>query len=259
MNTAAVEPLIERTGARACSEPPDRTLDARAPLFVVSPHLDDAVFSCAALLATRPGATVCTVFAGTPATPQCRAWDRAAGFEDSRAAMAERRREDARALACCEARGVGLAFLDAQYEASPDVPTLARALDAQLARATGAVPVLPLGLRHPDHHRVADAWLMLLRAGRIDACLVYEEAIHRVAGDERVERLDRLERAGAIVTPLGDAWCGARLGVLARCRKRRAVAAYASQLRAFGCGVLAELDRPERYWHVRRGAAPVAT
>lgn len=235
---------------RSAAMAADFALDARSPLFVVSPHLDDAVFGCAALLATRPGASVCTVFAGTPATPQRQPWDAAAGFDNARAAMAERLREDAQALACCGARGIYLDFLDDQYGGSPDLPALSAALARQLARHPGAVPLLPLGLRHPDHRRVAEAWLGLLRAGRIGSCLVYEEAMHRTAAGETVRRLDALNRAGLCVTPLDDTWCGARAAPPARDIKRRAVAAYASQLRAFGGGPLDDLDRPERYWHL---------
>ncbi|MEK6346697.1 MAG: PIG-L family deacetylase [Burkholderia sp.] len=231
----------------------DPALDARAPLFVVSPHLDDAVFGCAALLATRPGAVVCTVFAGTPAAEQRRPWDAAAGFDNARDAMAERLREDACALACCGARGIYLDFLDDQYGGSPDAAALTHALAGQLARHPGAVPVLPLGLRHPDHRRVADAWLALLRAGRITRCLVYEEALHRSAAGETGRRLAVLDRAGLRVTPLDENWCGARAMPPARDLKRRAVAAYASQLRAFGAGPLDDLERPERYWHVTVG------
>jgi len=34
--------------------------------LVISPHLDDAVFSCRQLLAQAPGSVVVTVFAGIP-------------------------------------------------------------------------------------------------------------------------------------------------------------------------------------------------
>ncbi|WP_414445222.1 PIG-L deacetylase family protein [Burkholderia sp. 22PA0106] len=237
------------SNAALSARPPSHD-DAHAPLFVVSPHLDDAVFGCAALLATRPGAIVCTVFAGTPASPQRRPWDQAAGFAHSTAAMAGRLHEDAQALACCGARGVHLAFLDDQYGASPDVPTLARALAEQLALSPGVVPLLPLGLRHPDHRRVAEAWRYLRRTGRLGACLVYEEAIHRNAHGEVEHCLDALRRSGARITPLDGGWCPDREGDRARDVKRRAVAAYASQLRAFGSGPLGDLDRPERYWRV---------
>jgi hypothetical protein len=37
-------------------------------LLVVSPHLDDAVFGCGELIASRPGATVARLFAGPPAS-----------------------------------------------------------------------------------------------------------------------------------------------------------------------------------------------
>lgn len=232
----------------------DPVLDASSPLFVVSPHLDDAVFGCAALLATRPGARVCTVFAGTPAVPQCRPWDAAAGFDSARDAMAERLHEDARALACCGACGLYLDFLDDQYGVATDLPALAAALARQLSLYRGAVPLLPLGLRHPDHRRVADAWLGLLQAGQIGDCLVYEEALHRSATGETERRLDALDQAGLRITPLDDTWCAARVAPPARDLKRQAVAAYASQLRAFGAAALDDLARPERYWHVTRGA-----
>ncbi|ALK30891.1 PIG-L family deacetylase [Burkholderia plantarii] len=226
--------------------------DADAPLFVVSPHLDDAVFSCASLVSTRPGTVVCTVFAGTPESPQCRPWDVAAGFADSTAALRERIREDDEALRICGARGVRLPFLDGQYGPSPGVRALARALAAQLARCRGAVPLVPLGLNHPDHRCVADAWLLLARRQRLRTWLVYEEAIHRGVPGVTAARLRVLERAGWCVTPLDAGWCAARGGERARAVRRRAIASYASQLRAFGEARLTDLDAPERYWLAER-------
>ena len=81
--------------------------------LVISPHLDDAVFSCGRLLAAAPGSIVVTVFAGipprdTPAPP----WDRRAGFDRADEAMHARRDEDRRALARLDARPVWLDFLD---------------------------------------------------------------------------------------------------------------------------------------------------
>ncbi|UVS96093.1 PIG-L family deacetylase [Burkholderia glumae] len=239
-----------RTGAAAVRA----ALDARAPLFVVSPHLDDAVFGCASLLATRPGTVVCTVFAGLPAPPQCRPWDAAGGFADSTAALRERIREDDEALRICGARGLRLPFLDGQYGPPPGQHALARALAAQLARCPGAVPLVPLGLHHPDHRCVADAWQLLARRQRRRAWLVYEEAIHRGVPGVTAARLHRLERAGWRLTPLRAGWSAARGGEPARAVRRRAIAAYASQLRAFGDARLADLDAPERYWLAERRA-----
>lgn len=228
---------------------------ADAPLFVVSPHLDDAVFSCASLIATRPGTRVCTVFAGAPEPPQCQPWDAAGGFADSTAALRERTREDDAALAICGAHGMRLPFLDGQYGPLPSLRALARALAGQLARCPRAVPLVPLGLHHPDHRRVADAWLLLARHQRRRAWLVYEEAIHRGVAGVSAARRDELARAGWRLTPLDAGWCAAREDEPARAVRRRAISAYASQLRAFGAARLTDLDAPERYWLAERIAA----
>lgn len=71
---------------------------AAAPCFVVSPHLDDAVFSCGRFLASRPGAVVCTVFCGAPEPPMQTPWDTSAGHRDWSEAMSARIAEDERAL-----------------------------------------------------------------------------------------------------------------------------------------------------------------
>ncbi|MGR8025347.1 PIG-L family deacetylase, partial [Burkholderia cenocepacia] len=84
--------------------------------LVVSPHLDDAVFSFGQLLAQAPGSIVVTVFAGMPppvmpAPP----WDRRAGFLQPDEAMRARRDEGRRAPALLDAHPVSLDLLDAPY------------------------------------------------------------------------------------------------------------------------------------------------
>ena len=59
-------------------------------VLIVSPHLDDAAFSCAALLDRPRPADVLTVFAGTPDPPRRTSWDKRTGFDDSDAAMTAR-------------------------------------------------------------------------------------------------------------------------------------------------------------------------
>lgn len=222
-------------------------------LFVVSPHLDDAVFGCATLLAARPGACVCTVFAGTPENRQDTEWDRAAGYADSTLAMRGRWREDERALDICNAKAHRLDFLDGQYDALPDIETLANALaEAFSAYKNEATLVVPLGVHHPDHVRVGEAWMALLRAGRVLSCIVYEDAIHRAARGVVEKRLNELDQAGLRVTPLDDAWCPERSTARALDIKRRGILAYASQLRAFGERIPADLAKPERYWRAER-------
>ncbi|SDE44760.1 PIG-L family deacetylase [Paraburkholderia lycopersici] len=230
------------------------TASTACPLFVVSPHLDDAAFGCAALLAACPGACVCTVFAGLPAHPQSTQWDRAAGFDDSTQAMRERRREDDRALAHFGARAIRLPFLDGQYGALPDVGRLADEIAKayECACTVDASLVVPLGVRHPDHMRVGEAWARLLRTGRVGSCIVYEDAIHRAARGAVEKRLAELEAGGLHAAPLDESWRPERLGARALSIRRRAILEYASQLRAFDSAFPADLARPERYWCVRR-------
>lgn len=238
--------------------PPLHRAGQCAASLVVSPHLDDAVFSCGALLAALPGSTVCTVFAGAPHQPQRRAWDMAAGFRDSTSAMATRRCEDAQALALCGARAERLSFLDGQYDPLPDTDAVEGALAAQLAKCPGAAFVVPLGLRHPDHRRVADAWLTLLRSRLIRSCIVYEDAIHRTARGLTEQRLRDLSEVGLRADALDATLCPERMSARATNIKRCSVLAYASQLRAFGSRVPGDLAQPERYWHVYWAMTPPA-
>ena len=71
-------------------EPPGLDLSR---LLVISPHFDDAVFSCGHLLAAAPGAVVVTVFGGRPDTypsPVC-PWDADCGFGEESDIVAVRR------------------------------------------------------------------------------------------------------------------------------------------------------------------------
>jgi LmbE family N-acetylglucosaminyl deacetylase len=83
-------------------------------MIAVSPHFDDAVFGCGALLAGHPGARVVTVFAGLPRdAARSTEWDTRSGFADAREAVAQRRREDRRGLALLKAEPLWLDFADA--------------------------------------------------------------------------------------------------------------------------------------------------
>lgn len=134
-------------------------LPALTGLTVVSPHLDDAVLSCFALLRAADRPTVMTVFAGLPpvGTPP-QFYDRLTGSADPRRRMRDRRAEDRAALACVGARPVHLDLLDGPYRQH------AVALDELVDTIAGAVPrrttvlAAPGGFGgHPDHQAVADA------------------------------------------------------------------------------------------------------
>ncbi|MFX1675801.1 PIG-L family deacetylase [Paraburkholderia sp. A2WS-5] len=221
-------------------------------LFVVSPHLDDAVLGCGSLLARFGGSVVCTVFAGEPAIARCTPWDEASGFRDSHEAMRVRCREDECALAHCGAKPLWLRFPDAQYGAAARPEAIAAAL-AEAFEQVGLhgryLPVFPLGLWHSDHECVGAACRLLLRTRRMAECIAYEDAIYRAIPGVLDEGLARIEAARLCASPWRPHALGASPGRWIAALKRRAVLAYASQLRAFR-RYPPDAARAERYWRV---------
>lgn len=203
----------------------------------MSPHFDDAVFSCGAMIAAHPGAVVYTVFSGCPASEVTTDWDRHCGFDNAVDAMRERSREDDRALdllAAVPGRGN---FLDAQYVpfAPPaDAPTqdaIAQALDRALLRHAARTLVIPFGLFHSDHQLVHRACVDVWRAHTELACFAYEDALYRRLPGQLQARLVDLVARGIIATPAIE---HGRADRSHQAAKRDAVNAYASQLKAFG-------------------------
>lgn len=230
--------------------PSSPTAGRGAPLFVVSPHLDDAVFSCGMMLASHPGSLVCTVFCGAPAPPQRTAWDNSAGHRDSSDALRARIAEDEHALALVQARAVRLSFLDSQYGATPTVAELTLALtDAWRTGGSGRL-VAPLGLYHSDHVLVGEACRALIRQERIEDAILYEDALYRTIRGAARRQYDKLRRQGYAYSAL-DAHPRAPLPPLCAPGsanvKWRAVHAYRSQLRALADPHPSDLVEPERY------------
>jgi LmbE family N-acetylglucosaminyl deacetylase len=221
---------------------------------VVSPHLDDGVFTCGALLARRPGSAVITVFAGAPAVAgPVTAWDRAAGFRDGDDVIGARRAEDRAALTLLEATPVWLDFCDAQYGPPPKLPAIADALEQALDTTGVSAVVIPLGLFHSDHRLAHDAAIEVRRRRHHLAWVAGEDAIYRrLPGlvDEAVARLQALGMTPRRIDGNGIAGAGAAAPA-AHERKRVAVACYRSQLRALaapGMPGTGDIDAPERYW-----------
>ncbi len=214
-------------------------------MLLIAPHLDDAVLACGQLLIAHPGAVVATLFAGVPqdagmSTP----WDLASGFSSAREAVAARREEDRTALGLLGARHVWLDFCDDQYRQPPSPQALSDAV-RQLAREHSSGPwLIPMGLYHADHFRVHDACLQAL--GSLDArqTFGYEDAIYRAMPGLLQQRLMALAQAAIEATP-------AALPMSDRSElKANAVAAYASQVKAFGPHGLDDASQPERYWRL---------
>jgi LmbE family N-acetylglucosaminyl deacetylase len=138
-------------------------VDPAAPVMVLSPHLDDAVWSCFSLLARDADVLVATVFAGIPdGAPGW--WDVQCGIADSAAHVRDRRSEDEAVLESLGATAVHLDLLDGQYREQPVPPE-------EIVRALGErVPAVrhvysPGGIGHPDHALVRDAGALLRERG----------------------------------------------------------------------------------------------
>ena len=130
------------------------------PILLLSPHPDDAVLSAGALV-ERANVEVWTVFSGVPDSPGPTGWDRASGYDDSRALMGDRLREDREALA-------GVKFTQ--------LPHLERAYTTTRRRATDLVELDALINAWLDDHldgtlalpvgtgvRVPEAWYQRAR------------------------------------------------------------------------------------------------
>jgi LmbE family N-acetylglucosaminyl deacetylase len=214
-------------------------------LLVISPHLDDAVFGCSALLMAHPGACVATVFAGVPGEdvplPE---WDATSGFANAREAMLARREEDRRALALLGASPEWLDFLDAQYRDRRPQAGIADAIARTLERARPDVVAIPAGLFHDDHKAAHEAALEALESHGGADRLFYEDALYRRIDGLLDERLEQLAEAGFVALPMPPSRIDGA-------RKAAAVACYASQLRGLASGGRPghrDLALPEGYW-----------
>ncbi|WP_175941700.1 PIG-L family deacetylase [Caballeronia sp. BCC1704] len=222
--------------------------------LLISPHLDDAVFGCGASLAGAADVLVCTVFTGCPAADASTDWDAQCGFVDAKQAMAARIEEDNRALGLLGATPLHLGFLDSQYvpfAPDADKPTRAMLTQAFLDAIDEHRPetlLIPLGLFHSDHalvHEAAcDAWL---RHPELP-CIAYEEALYRCHRALLQQRLADLIKRGIDATPLNARLPEHGQATRREALKREAVAAYASQLKAFGPNGYDDVFRPERFW-----------
>ena len=237
-------------------------MDIPASIIVISPHLDDAVFSCGNLIAACDDAMVVTVFAGEPApalgAPE---WDLAAGFSSGAQAVRARRQEDGRALRLLGAEPVWLDFLDGQYGERRNAVDIAVRLGSLLSLQKRATIVAPMGVYHPDHVLVNAACMLLREAVAVDHSalavaddeapapapqqwLFYEDAIHRRMPGALQSRLAGWWQEGLIVAPVHLPLSHPQY----QSRKAQAVEAYESQLRLFNAEQLADISVPERYW-----------
>ena len=223
--------------------------DSSAVRLIVSPHLDDAMLSCGALIAAYPGTQVLTVFAGWPQCADRDAateWDHSCGFGAGDDVVGTRRAEDERACAALDAQPVWLDFVDDQYGETVAIDEIATELAARggcartgrAVRAARAVPPRP----RPHAPCVCRALI-----GRAELTVfAYEDLPYR-ALEGAVDSTYRGTRRGGLHPRRVDLEADGRDP-----RKHEAIACYASQRRGLDAawpGYERVLTR-EYYWRL---------
>ncbi|MHB1569770.1 MAG: PIG-L deacetylase family protein [Acidimicrobiales bacterium] len=172
------------------------------PVVVLSPHLDDAVLSCAHALAACPGSIVVTVFAGAPNVRHRGYNSKTTGHSYAPDALEVRRAEDRAALASLDARPVWIDLLDADYAehrgGRPYADVVREALAHTLATLAPGTILSPLGLWHDDHVLVATSAIPIALALGVETIL-YLDLPYGLAMPQLVEnRLEALSRGAEL-------------------------------------------------------------
>jgi LmbE family N-acetylglucosaminyl deacetylase len=222
---------------------------ARHRAVFVSPHLDDAVFSCGERIASEGDAVAVTLFAGRPPRGSpLTGWGADCAFVAGDDVIGTRRAEGREALGVLGAQPLWLDFRDDQYGGADAADDAAHALADTIAREHPGSIYFPLGLFHRDHRRASEAALALLDRIAAPRWYAYEDAIYRrlegLSGARRQELRSAGYRLERTALPLAAD---------APARKRAAVACYRSQLRGLRMRSRADdLFAPEAYWRVTR-------
>jgi len=146
--------------------------DPAAPMLLLSPHWDDAVLSCWALLTAPHALEVVNVFGGVPARGRLTRWDRVTGASESAQRARQRIAEDCEALGMAGRRAVNLPLLDAEYR-EPEPEYSLRRLDRTLAQAVGPVSrvIAPAALGSNQDHRLLRRYARSLFLGGMPVSL----------------------------------------------------------------------------------------
>ncbi len=196
----------------------------RGRVVVISPHLDDAVFSLGATIAhaTRAAAhvAVLTVFGCDPgSSAPANGWDTRGGFATEGAAASARRDEDREACGLVGAEPYWLPFRGGGYTPHKDRDAISAALAEHISGADVVlVPGFPL--RNDDH-----AWLAELLAERSPPGF----RLGRYAEQPYAYMVRKQQ-------PLPETWTKQRATLADHLRKRHAVLAYRSQLPLLSLG-----------------------
>ena len=218
----------------------------QAPVVVVSPHYDDAIFSCGELLSMLSTSTVLTVCTGVPENGAVSTdWDRRCGFSNARQAMQTRSLENVAALSVLDASGIDLGFLDSQYidDTRMDSELLADTIALNIEQIKPSSVIFPLGLFHKDHIHISDTFVTICSRFPAINWLVYEDIPYRNQAGRVAERLAQLIERGVPIEPFGTELAGDY--------KTRAVHAYQSQFRGLGHrGAAPVMHLNEKFWRL---------
>ncbi|MFH8838124.1 PIG-L deacetylase family protein [Streptomyces sp. NPDC017868] len=164
-------------------------LGSGVPIIVLSPHLDDAVLSCGALLGwagRRAPVTVATLFteaAPPPYTLSARQYLRQTRARDAEKLFADRREEDRRVLALLDVDWRHVGLVDGMFRRLPR----ARRGGERLSRLL------------PELDHVYPTYRRHLSRGRVSA---YDTGTLRAVG-ETVDALLPARSGGLVLAPLG--------------------------------------------------------
>ncbi len=220
-------------------------------VVILSPHLDDAVLGCGRFMAEHPGTTVVTVYAGAPdryPEPMTQ-WDQLSGFVGGDDVLAERRAEDARALAELGANAWWLDFVEHQYLDRPEwvgPDQTADTIESTLRGLNPTAVFMPFGLANPDHDATHAAALRVRLNLSGPAWFAYEDFGYKHIPGLLAWRVSQLFRAGLWPTPV------ALTTESPDVRKPAALAHYVSQLRALDADwqLTPKLVAPEQLWRL---------
>lgn len=136
--------------------------------IILSPHLDDAIFSCWHII-SQPNSEVFTIFSGIPPSGTSTIWDRICGEADSQLMMKNRIRENQIAFKPTNTKLTNLGYLDNQYRKNVvSINDISDKIDQLAGEDAEFYAPLALGQywRHPDHKIVRLVGQELSKRGR---------------------------------------------------------------------------------------------
>lgn len=137
-------------------------------IVILSPHFDDAIFSCWHL-AKQPGVEIITIFGGIPPNNISTLWDRLCGEPNSAKMMHKRLLENETVFKKLGLVNYNLDYLDIQYKpAKRDIQKIADSIVSRVSpKSHFFVPLAGSRIwQHPDHITIRKVGELLSKQGR---------------------------------------------------------------------------------------------